>query len=258
MKQMAALIMAFMVSGTAPALPLATYTEALDGQCNGTDAADGFLDTVAEGLALDMMASTPTGGCQMVSNLLMTQSTRPSIDLQIRSSAITNGAGWAAEGTGEGNITYYFQVTGPADTFVDITVAAVISISGSRAGSQGSTYSSALGSVTGLPGGQALFACSWFGQPIGCAVGPGGGLEQAVSYSTTVQANQAHQIVMQAVGRANAGGDPNSEQAEVQIIVDPVFGFVNPADAEFYVLEFSPNMAPVPLPATAALLPTAR
>jgi hypothetical protein len=257
MMRTVALILCLMLSGAATALPLATYSESLDGQCNGTDSADGFDDSVAEVLGLDMATSHTSGNCQMVSNLLLAGFLQPTIDLQISSSAKSIDANWSAEGTGEGFISYYFQVTGPEQTFVDISVSAVISISGSRTGSASSTYSSAIGSVTGLPGGQSVYACSWFGVQIGCATGPEGGIEQSISYVTTVPANQSFLIEMQGTGRAQAlGGAGTTESAEIQIIVDPIFSFVNSGDMALYTLEFSPNMTPVPLPATAALLPS--
>jgi len=260
MNRFMTVVLGLMLAGSALALPMATYTESLQGTCGGYDSASGGSDFVPEGLVLDMTAGNFSGHCQSLSVVGISNYVAPQIDIQLHASAESVTANWSADARGEAQVGYYFQVTGPADSFVDITVSASLSISGSRTSIYGagtySTYASGYATVTGLPGGYNLDGCTWFGASIGCFGGPEGGYDSSVTYTTSVPTNVPFMIGMSGGGRALAGSAPSTERAEIQIVVDPVFGFVNPEDAALYTLEFSPNMATVPLPAAALLLPS--
>jgi len=260
MNRFMTLVLGLMLAGSALALPMATYTESLQGTCGGSDSATGGSDFVPEGLTLDMTAGNASGQCQSLSVVGISNYEAPQIDIQLHSSATSLTANWSANTRGDAQVAYYFQVTGPEYAFVDIMVSASLSISGSRTSVYGagtySTYSSGYASVGGLPGGYGLEGCTWFGASIGCSGGPEGGYDASITYTTTVMTNSPFMIGMSGGGRALAGSAATMERAEIQIVVDPVFSFVNPEDAALYTLEFSPNMATVPLPAAALLLPS--
>jgi hypothetical protein len=163
-----------------------------------------------------------------------------------------------AAGTGLAQIDYQFVVNGPADTLVDVNVAAAVSITGSQDGNDAITGSWGVGQIIGLPGYGGIDTCSYWGVAPGtCQLGPEGGSEVILNYVTAVQANQVFNVRMIGRGSASSGGGYLvNKRAEIQVIVDPTFTFVNPTDAALYTMEFSPNLTAVPLPATAPLLAT--
>ncbi len=256
MRQLVALLW-LAVCGSASALPVGTFQEQLGGSCNGTDRADGGNDLVPEALSLDLQLSHFSANCQMVGNILVNGSIDPAIDIQLSTSAQSHSAGIASEGWARGFVEYYFQVSGPAGQFVDVSVSAAASISGSSSGSNVITYSTGRAEIFGLPDGLDVRICGYFGQQSGLCSSPGSS-EQSISYVASVPANSPYLITMIGTAFASASGAAGgaAEDAAIQVVLDPIFQFVNPEDAALYTLEFSPNMAPVPLPATALLLPT--
>lgn len=254
MRYVVAILLGLAISSEASALAAGIFLEELTGQCQGTDSAKGGLPEVPEALSLDMTFSGTSGGCQMVSSLLLTASQQPSIDLQISSSGTSAGA----LGTGLGQIVYEFKVTGPDNTFVDINVFAAASVSGSKVSAFTTTGAWGSGAIGGLPGGGGINICSYWGpRPAACLTGPEGGADVTLDYEATVRANEIFSIILFGRASATAGFESGrSTNAEVQLVIDPTFSFVHPEDAALYTLEYSPNLTAVPLPATAPLLAT--
>lgn len=258
MRYVVTILLGLALTNEAVALSAGIFLEELSGQCQGTDSAKGVLPEIPEALSLDISFSSANGGCQMVASLLLNGSEQPSIDLQISSS----GGPVTALGTGLGEIIYEFQVAGPPNTFIDINVLARASISGSKDGLQG-TGSWGSGAIGGLPGDlgttQGINLCSFWGtRPAACLTGPEGGADTTLQYQTSVRSNYIFSVILFGRASASAGfqGGGSSTNAEVQLVLDPTFSFVNPEDAAFYTLEYSPNLTAVPLPATAPMLAT--
>ncbi|MEZ5566642.1 MAG: PEP-CTERM sorting domain-containing protein [Gammaproteobacteria bacterium] len=74
-----------------------------------------------------------------------------------------------------------------------------------------------------------------------------------------LRTGQLYSFTLRGAGRAVASpiGMGNSAAADFQVVVDPVFSFVNADDATLYSFAFSPNLAPVPAPASIWLLGSA-
>ena len=242
-------------------LSLATFTEHAAATCLGADSADGVALNVAEVVSVDLLFTNFSAECQAVSSTLVIGSVNPAIDLQMQADAhsISAGIGATAEGSGEAN--YEVRVNGPSFTSVDVNVFAAISLSGSATGSLSTDWAWASAGILGIPGIGAISTCTWWHLRPGlrCLSGPEGGAAVTVSQIVSMPANTSFSIQMAVTGAAsvNATTAQPDSLSSIQAVADPIFSFVNPADAAIYSFEFSPNMSPIPVPAAAWLFGSA-
>ncbi|MCP5145760.1 MAG: hypothetical protein H6978_13205 [Gammaproteobacteria bacterium] len=246
-----ALAIAGHIAGVSAAPLPATLTESVYGACGSTRSYFGTDDSIGELLSIDLQATFPNGHCLAAASSSVIGSTAPQIDLQ-------GQAVGGARVSGSGQVQYSMTIAGPVGNDVPIAVSAFISVSGSASGDN--AYGVARGEIIGLPipfNGN-IVVCSWFGysQP-SCPFGPADGIDWDINTSTVVRSGTVYEFTLKASATAVAGTVTEGGAADYQIIVDPVFSFVNSADAELYSFQFSPNLTPVPLPAGCWLVASA-
>ena len=255
-------IFAWAIPANANSLQPATFTESVSAGCfaPGPGAAVGTDDFAAELVSLDKQAANSTAACQAVVSAATVGGTAPQIDLLGQANATYLTLGTSSTVSAAGRIDYALTLSGPASAgTIAMRVQALLDISGSASENANVV---ARGEVV-LPATSAtVVLCSYFGltqPPFSCQFGIPNGDSLAVDRLVALRPNETYIVSMRANATATATADEDvtSSAADFQVVVDPIFSFVNEEDAALYSLEFSPNLVPVPLPAGAWLFGSA-
>jgi len=240
-------------------VPAATIVEFANGAC-GAGSASGVDDSLAEYVSVDGLISNAAGSCQAVASVTTSGGFSPQIDLLGQANATVGTFPSGSEASANARIDYSLVLNGPPDQEVFVWITAYIDITGGATGAGGSAQGR--GEIIGLPipFNSSVSVCSYFGLPGPiCPSGPGSGADWQIGTQTVLRTGQLYNFTLRGAGRAVASpiGMDSSAAADFQVIVDPVFSFVNPEDAALYSFEFSPNLAAVPAPASVWLLGSA-
>lgn len=204
-------------------------------------------------------------GSQSVFSLVQTGGTAPMIDLSTDANAFSvsgNPEFRSATVDVSSNLVYSMSIDGPTDTIIPMLVTTQIDISGSALSSLNNSWAEGSGSVT-IFGVANWNTSSYWNHTCqlgtNCTQDGGSSVsDQQLFYFTT---NTEYLISMVADASVFAGtlatSGPLSAHTDVQVVVDPVFQFYDPNDAALFTLNFSANLATVPLPAAAWLFASA-
>ena len=200
-------------------------------------------------------------GSQSVFSLVQTGGTVPMIDLSADAN-VTSVSGnpelRSASVDVSSNLVYSMSVDGPANSFIPLLVTTRIDISGSAETDPNASWVQAYGSVT-IFGVTNWNASSYWNNacPIGtnCTQDAGTTLidQQLLYFSTNTEYLVSMVADTNISARITTTGGLLSAHTDAQVIVDPLFEFFDPNDAALYTINFSANLATVPVPAAAWL-----
>lgn len=251
----AAVFLCSRLSATASILPDAEFFEAASATVP-TEGDSGFGSSLEspELIELDVSWSpidAPDGDkAQAIISLGTYGASKPLIDVQAQVSSTASGS---SKVTAAADIDFWFMIMGPdtPGSTVQMSASAFIDATGSANGfgSWGMITASIDAPIPGL----REIRTYWGDAPVPATSPPGGDVQEDFSTLTGIIPNTSYKVAMSMSGEARTIGlpDGSSAAADFQVVVDPVFTFVNPEDEASYSIFYSAN---IPEPGSLALL----